>query len=104
MNQTGLPDFAKRWADLLQSIRNDALDQDRRGGSLADAVELLREAGWLRACLPTERGGEGWGSDAAGTDAALFALQSLGSVNLSVGRLFEGHMNAVKLMAVHGSR
>ena len=32
----------------------------------------------------------------------LDALQQVGGANLSAGRLFEGHVNAVKLLHLHG--
>ena len=46
-------------------------------------------------------GGQGWGSEPSGSLVALDALRHLGRANLSVARLFEGHMNAVKLIALY---
>ncbi|MEW4448836.1 acyl-CoA dehydrogenase family protein [Qipengyuania sp. JC766] len=66
-------------------------------------MERLADAGWLRACLPKSHGGEGWGTDHSGTHKAFDALRTLGRANLSVARLFEGHMNAVKLVFLYAS-
>lgn len=80
-----------------------AAKSDCEDGALDGEIALLAERGWLRACLPTRFGGEGWGSEQAGTLAGFDALRVLGCANLSVARLFEGHMNAVKLVALYGS-
>lgn len=63
----------------------------------------MAERGWLRACWPRRWGGEGWGCEPAGTRDAFDALRALGRANLSLARLFEGHMNAVKLNVLYGN-
>ncbi|GMM92281.1 acyl-CoA dehydrogenase family protein [Qipengyuania sp. MTN3-11] len=84
-------------------LRELAPASDCQGGSLTQEAALLCERGWLRACLPKRRGGEGWGCEPAGTRDAFNALRTLGRANLSVARLFEGHMNAVKLITLYGN-
>ena len=76
---------------------------DRRDGDLGLEIDLLRDGGWLKACLPVDQGGAGWGTEPDATESAFDALRVLGGANLSVARLFEGHMNAVKLLALYGS-
>lgn len=83
-------------------VRKLAPASDCAGGSLAEEVALLTERGWLRACLPRRWRGEGWGCEPAGTREAFDALRVLGRANLSLARLFEGHMNAVKLVVLYG--
>lgn len=88
--------------DIERTIAGRAAEADRDDGDLSADIDLLREAGWLTACLPLSVEGRGWGTDADGTMAAFDALRSLGRANLSVARLFEGHMNAVKLLFLYG--
>ena len=95
-----LPDL-RQAEDLCRRISARAAAADRVGGSLAADVADLAAAGWLRACLPRAAQGAGWGCEAGGAPAALSALRLLGRVNLSLARLFEGHMNAVKLVALY---
>ena len=88
---------------LLNDLADNAARHDEFGGDLTEDVGALREAGWLMACLPRAHGGEGWGCDPSSTHDAFNRLRELGRANLSVARLFEGHMNAVKLVALYGS-
>jgi len=82
-------------------IAERAAASDRHGGDLSPEIAAIASSGWLVACLPRSLGGEGWGSEPDGTEEAFDALRTLGRANLSVARLFEGHMNAVKLIAIH---
>lgn len=88
---------------LFSTIAGRAAASDRPGGDLSADIAALHEAGWLAACLPLERGGQGWGCAQEGLAGAFAALRGLGRANLSVARLFEGHMNAVKLVMLYGS-
>ncbi|MGB3712587.1 MAG: acyl-CoA dehydrogenase [Erythrobacter sp.] len=76
---------------------------DTHDGDLAPDIALLRQNGWLTACLAYEDGGRGWGTEPDATQRAFDALRCLGRANLSVARLFEGHMNAVKLVTLYAS-
>ena len=87
---------------LLAGIAARAEQADRSDGDITEDIDALRSAGWLIACLPSEAGGKGWGSQPFGTMPAFEALRDTGRANLSVARLFEGHMNAVKLIALYG--
>jgi len=64
------------------------------------AVARLAAAGWLKACLPVQAGGQGLGTEAAAEAvlATADALRALGRTDLALARLYEGHMNAVKLV------
>ncbi|MGB7418838.1 MAG: acyl-CoA dehydrogenase family protein [Erythrobacter sp.] len=88
---------------ILEQIEGRAAAADQQEGNVSRDIEDLRREGWLTACLPCELGGEGWGCEANSTIAAFDALRNLGRANLSVARLFEGHMNAVKLVVLYGS-
>jgi alkylation response protein AidB-like acyl-CoA dehydrogenase len=88
--------------DIRAAICDAAGDDRRHDGDLAPAIALLRSAGWLAACLPQAHGGEGWGTQPAGALDAFATLRELGRADLSVARVFEGHMNAVKLVMLYG--
>lgn len=89
--------------ELLGAIAARAQACDRQDGDLSADIVALHDAGWLGACLPLDRGGSGWGCEAKGMAGAFEALRGLGRVNLSIARLFEGHMNALKLVTLYGS-
>lgn len=91
----------ERGKALEAHIADRAAATDRHGGDLSAEIAALASSGWLAACLPRALDGEGWGGEAEGTAEAFDALRTLGRANLSVARLFEGHMNAVKLVALH---
>lgn len=75
---------------------------DADGAVPAEAVAALHDAGLLLAPFPAEFGGEGL---AVGKPAALMAvLAAVGRGDLALGRLYEGHVNAVALVVRYGSR
>ena len=48
---------------------------DRRDGDLGLEIDLLRDGGWLKACLPVDQGGAGWGTEPDATESAFDALR-----------------------------
>ena len=88
-------------AAVEKAIAARASTVDRDDGDLAADLDELRDHNWLLSCLPREEGGQGWGTEVDGTVPAFDALRALGRANLSVARLFEGHMNAVKLVDLY---
>ena len=93
-----LPDQAMLKRLATRPARSDAADR-----SLGHEIECQKNAGWLRNCLPGYYGGQGWATDYDAAVTCFEALRSLGQINLSVARLFEGHLNAVKLTALYGA-
>ncbi|WP_448810739.1 acyl-CoA dehydrogenase family protein [Agromyces bauzanensis] len=51
--------------DLLERIRERATGYDRRNAFFTEDLAELRKAGYLRALVPEELGGHGWGFDEA---------------------------------------
>ena len=77
--------------------RAGACDED--GAYPAADVAALRELGLITAVFPPEFGG------AALSGSSLSeVLQSIGSGSLPLGRLFEGHVNAIELVLRYGDR
>ncbi len=70
---------------------------------LAPMVEALRRSGLLAACAPAEAGGLGLAHHPEDPEALMEALAAVGRADLSAGRIFEGHVNAVKLVDLHAT-
>ncbi len=75
---------------------------DRDGAFPVEEFDRLHRAGLLAAPLRVDRGGAGLGHGPAGTRAMLGVLHHLGRGNLSVGRLYEGHVDALLLIQEAG--
>lgn len=88
---------------LIGPVADRAGKADQANGDLRPDIADLSSLGWLKACLPRDHGGKGWGTEREGAIPALNALRALGRANLSVARLFEGHMNAVQLIFRYGN-
>jgi alkylation response protein AidB-like acyl-CoA dehydrogenase len=88
---------------VVLAIRSgdEALDRGLRGP--APELALLRGAGLLMAPLPAPLGGQGWGTSAQGALPMLRVLMTLGGASLPVARIYEGHVNALKLIFVYGT-
>lgn len=63
----------------------------------AESLSLLAGQGWGRRFAPVESGGTAYESPEAKALALMDALRCVGRADLSVGRLFEGHVNALAL-------
>jgi alkylation response protein AidB-like acyl-CoA dehydrogenase len=72
-------------------------DYDEEGAYPAADVVALHESGLLTAVLPMKLGGAGL----TGLSLAEI-LRSIGSGSLPLGRLFEGHVNALELVLRYG--
>ncbi len=77
--------------------------QDRGELGLEADLRDLRELGLLAAALPMADGGAGLAHAAAGVAPALQLLAAIGRANLSLARLYEGHLNAIKLITLYGT-
>jgi alkylation response protein AidB-like acyl-CoA dehydrogenase len=64
---------------------------------------LLADAGLLAAPVPRRFGGYGLGTEAGDTVRLLSLLAEIGRGNLSLGRIYEGHVNALQLIATAGA-
>lgn len=66
-------------------------------------IELLRQQGYLSVCLPERWGGRGWEISPAGMLPMLELLREIGRGSLAVGRIYEGHVNALRLIHSFGT-
>ena len=92
------------WPIPITAIRARAAALDEAAAFPAEDMALLRSLGLLTAPLPRRLGGHGAGTEAEGAAAIFGLLRSLGAANPSVGRLFEAHVNAIRLITRYGSQ
>src|SRR6185437_15656418 len=76
--------------------RAPALDQDNAFPT--QDIASLRQLGLLAAPVPTELGGLGLGTEPDAAIDIMEVLRLIGRGNLSVGRLYEAHVNALRLI------
>ena len=69
----------------------------------AEDVALLQTIGLPACVLPRSYGGFGAGTEPGGQEAIVALLRALGGANPSLGRLFEAHVNAVRLAVRFGT-
>ncbi len=69
----------------------------------AEDIDFLRQAGALAAPVPEHLSGLGAGTEPAGARLLLALLRALGRGNPAVARLFEAHVNALRLVVRHGT-
>ncbi len=79
-----------------------AAEVDYEGGFPLEEFARLGEAGLLRVALGREQGGLGLGEPGR-TLPLLRLLKTIGRGNLAVGRVYEGHINALQLIQTYGS-
>ena len=77
--------------DLWAGLRKAAVTEDLGHSDIALSLDRLRDGGLLSADLVKDPG------------LSARTLMRVGAVNLSVGRLLEGHVNALRLIDLYGS-
>ncbi|MFC7473616.1 acyl-CoA dehydrogenase family protein [Dankookia sp. GCM10030260] len=97
------PDPLDALRAVLPGIAEAATTEDRDGAFPAGSVAALGEAGLLRAPLRRALGGRGWGIEPCGAAPLARALRLVGRASLPLGRLYEGHVNALRLVQRHGT-
>lgn len=90
-------------ARLVDAFEDEAQRRDGPGTAPVEALGALRDRGMLAAPVRRELGGSGWGSEPDGAQPLLNALRTIGRGNLSLGRIYEGHVNALALIMAYGS-
>lgn len=84
----------------VASARASALDHD--GAFPSDDIAALRTGGLLAAPVPPSLGGSGLGTSPEGALPMLQVFRRIGHASLPLGRLYEGHVNALKLVFRYG--
>lgn len=86
---------------VTAASRGRADELDRPGGFPDREVSLLHETGLLRAPLPRPLGGHGL-VEGASAEQLSALLRRIGKGDLPLGRLYEGHINAIALVTRFG--
>lgn len=93
-----------RASEIADYCAANADASDYNGAFPTKEFELIAKAGLLAAPLKRELGGLGLGIDANVTRELLMLLKHIGRGNLAVGRVYEGHVNALQLIQTFGTR
>jgi hypothetical protein len=90
-------------ATLLAALAagDEALDRGTRGPKTE--LDLLRATNLLVAPFLPVDGGQGWGTTPEGALPIFDVLYALGGASLPIARIYEGHVNAVRLVTDHGT-
>ena len=96
-------DFMPRIQAIFKRLVESGARYDAAPLFPQESVETLRSAGLHRLFAPPESGGESFADTRAENTALLDVLRLIGRADLSLGRIFEGHVNALKLFAWFGS-
>ena len=88
---------------LVEQLQAMAPDLDREGAVPSREMQALAAAGLLGMPTPRTLGGLGYGTESGETIHLLALLCELGRGNLSIGRIYEGHVNALQLIATIGT-
>ena len=90
--------------EMISEMQRHAEQLDRESEFPVADFASLRAVGALSAVVPERFGGLGFGTEPAGALGLLDLLRLIGRGNLAVGRVFEGHVNAVALIALYGTK
>jgi hypothetical protein len=90
---SGAASVLGRMREHVKDIQARAPDLDRTGAFPEADVRLLRDLGALRV----------FASGAATPLELMEALRLVGRANLSLGRIFEGHVNGARLVRLYGT-
>lgn len=93
-------DTAAAVADVCATL---AAETDDERGFPTESFRLIADAGLLAAPLAGELGGAGLDGRPCTAAAQLGVLREIGRGNLSVGRVYEGHVNALMLIQTFGT-
>lgn len=95
-----VPAVSTAWLGIAEAVSARAEHVDAAGRFPQADIAALASAGLLLAPLPAAFGGGDLSDDVVTLGAVLSAV---GAASLTVGRLFEGHVNAVFLAARYGA-
>jgi len=90
--------------DIAAYSAANAPNIDINGAFPQREFELIAKAGLLAAPLQTDLGGLGLGFDSSVTHQTLTILKQIGRGNLAVGRIYEGHVNALQIIQTFGTK
>jgi alkylation response protein AidB-like acyl-CoA dehydrogenase len=93
-----LGEVVRRGAQIACLCAENAAAIDQSGSFPEKEFASIASAGLLIAPLPRDLGGVGLGFESQSTRHLLQLLRVFGKGNLSVGRIYEGHVNGLQLI------
>lgn len=102
-SETILTDLLTRTVRIADYCTVNAATIDRPNAFPVQELELIRNNFLLTAPLKYELGGLGLGINSASFYKLLLILKHIGRGNLAVGRIYEGHVNALQLVQTFGT-
>ncbi|GCE88947.1 acyl-CoA dehydrogenase [Komagataeibacter diospyri] len=84
-------------------LEEEATVNDAQAAFPTGGLDRLRQLGVLAAPLPQTLGGRGFGTEPHGAAGLLHMLRLVGQGSLALGRVVEGHVNAIRLIALYGT-
>ncbi|POF62619.1 acyl-CoA dehydrogenase [Novacetimonas maltaceti] len=84
-------------------LEEEASANDPQAAFPVEGMARLRKLGVLSAALPETLGGQGFGTGRQGGIGLLHLLRLVGQGSMALGRLVEGHINAIRLIACYGT-
>ncbi|GAP98765.1 acyl-CoA dehydrogenase/oxidase domain protein [Leptolyngbya sp. NIES-2104] len=103
MSLTSIQDALFHAAEISKFASHNAAKIDHVGAFPAEEFKQIAATGLLAVPLDRALGGLGLGIDANTTDELLKLLKIIGRGNLAIGRIYEGHVNAVQLIQTFGT-
>ncbi len=99
-----IPELLTRITHIVDHAFLNAANLDHVGAFPREEFEQIAKAGLLSAPLDRRLGGLGLGIEAAVTYDLLHILKQFGYGNLAIGRIYEGHVNALQLVQTFGTQ
>jgi alkylation response protein AidB-like acyl-CoA dehydrogenase len=103
-HRSSLAECVRSVAKIADYCAENAAAIDCNGAFPVEEFKKISDAGLLAAPLMPEFGGIGLGIDSRLTHHLLLILKKIGWGNLAVGRIYEGHINALQLIQTFGTR
>lgn len=103
-HSSSIAEVLARASEIADYCAANAAAIDRNGAFPVQEFELMTQAGLLAVALQPELGGLGLGIDSSLTWETLQLLKHIGRGNLAVGRIYEGHINALQLIQTFGTK
>jgi len=98
-----IPEALTRAANISAYASKNAAKIDQSGAFPVDEFHQIAAAGLLAAPLDAALGGLGLGIESSVTHDLLQLLKTIGRGNLAIGRIYEGHVNALQLIQTFGT-
>lgn len=95
--------FLGRLSPVVDAVLADPARVEREARFPGELAAALHDSGVLAAPLPQHLGGLGLGTEPNAAGACCAWLRALGHAWLPLGRLFEGHLNALRLVMLYGT-